>query len=57
MNKKTKKCYEEMLRYIKENVFDMEPSTVVTDYEEGMRKAIRNVFPTVKTVGCWYVFR
>ncbi|XP_070072587.1 uncharacterized protein [Drosophila takahashii] len=56
MNKKNKKCYEELLQYIKENVFDLEPSKIITDYEAAMRKAIRNVYPTVKTVGCWFHF-
>lgn len=30
------------------------PSVVMSDYEEAMRSAVREVFPTAKLLGCWF---
>lgn len=53
MDKKTKISYENLLKYINENIFKMEPNTFITDYEEAMRKAIKSTFCNVKLIGCW----
>ncbi|XP_075163492.1 uncharacterized protein LOC142236118 [Haematobia irritans] len=56
MDRKTKQIYEDLFRYIKDNIFDMDPSIIVTDYEESMRQAIQIVFPKTQNVGCWFHF-
>ncbi|XP_046806265.1 uncharacterized protein LOC124419747 isoform X2 [Lucilia cuprina] len=56
MSKKSKEAYKELLQYIQENIFDMDPSKCVTDYEQGLRAAINSVFPRSKLVGCWFHF-
>lgn len=53
MNKKTENCYESLLLYIKNNVFNMEPAVLVTDYEQALRNALNKVFPHAKKIGCW----
>lgn len=55
MDKKTKRIYEDLLLYIRDNIFDMNPSVIVTDYEQAMRQAITLVFPKARNIGCWYV--
>ncbi|XP_075161057.1 uncharacterized protein LOC142233879 [Haematobia irritans] len=54
MDGKTKKIYDSLFHYIKENIYNMEPSVVITDYEEALRQSIKQVYPGIKMVGCWF---
>lgn len=53
MDKKTLEAYNALLLYIRDNIFAMEPSIFITDFEQGMRKAVNLVFPQAKLLGCW----
>lgn len=54
-----KKCptYEAVFKYIDDNVFKMKPNRFMTDFEAGMRKALRKCFPSCILNGCWFHFR
>lgn len=54
MTHKTKKCYLAVLKYIKANVFDLEEAEFMTDFETGMRSAIKKCYPSATIRGCWY---
>lgn len=54
MTHKTKKCYLAVLKYIKAKVFDPEAAEFMTDFETGMRSAIKKCFPSAIIRGCWY---
>lgn len=45
MTRKTQKAYEHALRYVNDNVFSLQCEAMITDYEEGMRNAVREVVP------------
>ncbi|XP_037813343.1 uncharacterized protein LOC119604655 [Lucilia sericata] len=54
MSKKSEEAYTHMLHYLKSNILDLQPNRVITDYENGLRNAIKKLYPTVKLVGCWF---
>lgn len=54
MTKRTSVCYQAMFKYINKNVLKLEPGEIVTDFESGLRHAIRKKFPNVRLRGCWY---
>lgn len=54
MTKKTIKCYTAVFQYIESNVFHLEPSEIITDFEAGMRKSIKHVYPDTVLRGCWF---
>lgn len=54
MTKKTTECYTAVFQYIESNVFHMEPSEIMTDFEAGMRKSIRHVYPDTILRGCCF---
>lgn len=56
MNSKKQKCYEAILRYIEEKVIKLNPKSFHTDYEAGLRAALRTVYANVQLRGCWLVF-
>lgn len=43
-----------MLKFIEANGFNLEPAEFITDFEDGLRKAIKTVYPNVKLNGCWF---
>lgn len=55
MNSKKQKCYEAIFRYIEENVLNLNPKSIHTDYEAGLRAGLRNVYKNVQLKGCWLV--
>lgn len=54
MTRKTAKSYLAVFRFIEQNLFKLEPAEVMTDYEDGMRLAIRTQWPNVIIRGCWF---
>lgn len=54
MNRKTPKCYSAVFQYVERKLFKLEPSFIITDYEDGLRKAIREYWPNVDLRGCWW---
>lgn len=41
-------------QFIEQKILKLEPAIVMTDYEEGLRKAIRKCWPNVDIRGCWW---
>lgn len=54
MTRKTTEAYKAALRYIEINIFKLKPSRLRTDFEEGLRKALNELYPGVVLNGCWY---
>lgn len=54
MSRKTPECYLAVFNYIQKHVFKMKPVEVMTDYEDGLRLAIRKCWAKVVIRGCWF---
>lgn len=54
MNSKKSECYESIFQHIEMSAMKLKPKTFHSDYESGLRKAIRNVYSGVKIIGCWF---
>lgn len=54
MSRKTSRCYQAVFKYIEKNVIKLEPGEFLTDFETGLRHAIRKLFPKALLRGCWY---
>lgn len=55
MGRKTTVAYSAALRYLKEEV-GIAPLVVITDYEVGLQRAIREIFPIARLTGCLFHF-
>lgn len=54
MTRKTTKSYKALFSYIEDQIFEMQPAEFMTDFEDGMRLAIKICWPKVKVRGCWF---
>lgn len=54
MTKRTTAAYIALFRYIESNICRLSPVSVMSDYETGLRNAIRTVYPACQTRGCWF---
>lgn len=54
MTNKTSTCYQSVFKFIEKNVLKLEPDEIITDFERGLRHAIREYFPKTRLRGCWY---
>lgn len=55
MTRKTAEAYRAVFKYIEEELaFEFAPSEFMTDYEDGLRLAIRQQWPNVRIRGCWF---
>lgn len=54
MNGKRQQLYRDIFLYIKENLIDFECNSFLTDYETGMRNALREIYPNVQLLACWF---
>lgn len=54
MTRKTTECYAAVFEFIEKNIFQLEPYEFITDFEEGMRNAIREQYPNTTLRGCWF---
>lgn len=57
MSNKSAEAYEKLFGYIEENVFKLNPTSFMADYEGGIRKMINNLYPNAILLGCWYHFK
>lgn len=57
MTRKTAESYLAIFEFIEERLFKFEPKEFMTDFEEGMRSAIRKRWPNVRIRGCWFHFK
>lgn len=54
MTRKTSVAYLSVFEYIEQNIFKLNHTIFMTDYEDGMRLAVRKYWPKVKILGCWF---
>lgn len=57
MSGKDTRLYKEVFNYIEENVFKLMPSSFMTDFEAGLRRAIHEHWQSIrelKLYSCWY---
>lgn len=54
MTERTSACYQSVFRTIEQKLFELEPDELITDFEAGLRHAIRKRFPEARLRGCWY---
>lgn len=54
MTKRTKQSYIDLFQYIEENIVQMQPDFIMTDYEDGLLGALGIVYPNTKIAGCWF---
>lgn len=54
MTKRTTACYLDVLNFIEDRLFKLQPTEVMTDFEPPMRKSIEIKYPDAKLRGCWY---
>lgn len=57
MNRKTPECYMAVFRFIEKKLLKLEPFIVMTDYEDGLRKAVKKCWPNVSIRGCWWHYK
>lgn len=53
--KKSALSYRSIFNFI-ENVFQLKPKEIMTDFETGLRKALNEVYPKALLRGCWFHF-
>lgn len=53
MSNKKASTYKAVFNYI-ESIYSLKPATMITDYENGLRKAIKECYPYVHLNGCWF---
>ena len=56
MDKRTESSYTALFKYVNENIFKLEPSSFMTDFEVAMQKSLRHVFTEATTYSCWFHF-
>lgn len=56
MTCKSTDCYLSVFNYIETKLFKLEPHEFMSDYESGMRLAIRKRWPKTTIRGCWFHF-
>lgn len=56
MTRKTAEAYRAVFKCIEERLFELKPAEFMTDYEEGMRSAIKKHWPNVVIRGCLFHF-
>lgn len=54
MTRKTSKSYTAVFEFIENKLFKLQPAKFMTDYEDGMRLAIRTHWPNAEIHGCWF---
>lgn len=54
MTRKLESSYEHLFTYINTNVCELKPASFMTDFERGMRNAIKTVWPEVNQYTCWF---
>lgn len=56
MTRKTSQSYVALFEYIETKLFKLNPTNMMTDFENGLRKAIKQCWPNCSLHGCWFHF-
>ncbi|OXU16245.1 hypothetical protein TSAR_007709 [Trichomalopsis sarcophagae] len=54
MNNKLSKSYDFIFEHFKENFPNLKPSSIMSDFEEGMRKSAHKAFPDAQIIGYYF---
>lgn len=54
MSHKSAECYTAVFKFVEDKIFKFEPTVIMTDWETGLRCALRNYFSGVTLKGCWF---
>lgn len=57
MTNKTTAAYQDVFKFVEEKLFMLEPTLTMTDYEDGLRTAIKNHWPNCEIRGCEFHFK
>lgn len=57
MTNKTNEAYHDVFKFIEQKSFKLEPSLCMTDYEDGMRSAIKKMWPNCDVRGCKFHYK
>lgn len=56
MSRKTQVAYQHLFKYIKDNIFELNGKSIMTDFERAMRNALADIYPDTKMYTCWFHF-
>lgn len=56
MTDQSAESYMAIFDYIEKNIFELQPSSFMADFEAALRAAISRFYPKAKLLGCWYHF-
>lgn len=56
MSRKSTASYTAAFKYIEEKIFQLRPTSFMTDYECAMRKGLIAVYPGAQLHACWFHF-
>lgn len=54
MSNRTSACYQAVFKFIENYGFKLQPGEIMTDFETGLRHAIRIKYPNIQLRGCWF---
>lgn len=54
LTRKTKRAYLAFLAFIERNVCELNPTSVMTDFETALRNALRETYPGINVQGCYF---
>lgn len=54
MTRKTSESYLAVFEFVEERIFELEPAEFMTDYEDGLRLAIKTKWKDAVIRGCWF---
>lgn len=54
--RKSALSYRSIFNFIEQNVFQLKPKEIITDFETGLRNALNEVYPKTVLRGCWFHF-
>lgn len=57
MTRKTAESYLAVFEFVEEKLFNLEPTETITDYEEGLRLAIKTRWPNGRIKGCLWHYK
>lgn len=57
MTRKTAEAYSALFEFIEKKLFNLEPTETMTDFEEGLRLAIKIHWPSTSIKGCLWHFK
>lgn len=54
MTRKLECSYAHLFEYINTSILELKPATFMTDFEKGMRNAIKKIWPDANQFTCWF---